>query len=89
MFELIPQAAVNIGLMFISSVFGAIFKFLYDKLRDLQNADLELAEKVKGIELLVAGNYTKRSEMERMYDALFSKLDRIEDKLDTKLDKPR
>lgn len=89
MFDLIPQAAVNIGLMFISSVFGAIFKFLYDKLRDLQNADLELAEKVKGIELLVAGNYTKRTEMERMYDALFNKLDRIEDKLDTKLDKPR
>lgn len=89
MLDLIPQAAVNVGLMFISSVFGAIFKFLYDKLRDLQNADLELAEKVKGIELLVAGNYTKRTEMERMYDALFNKLDRIEDKLDTKLDKPR
>lgn len=87
--SVLSQSAVNVGLMFISSVFGWIFKVLYDKMRELQIADLQLAEKVQAIELLVAGNYIKRSEMDKMYDALFSKLDRIENKLDSKADKPR
>lgn len=85
----ISQNFINIGLMFISTVFGWVFKFLYDKLRELQTADLQLAEKVQSIELLVAGTYIKRTEMEKMYDALFSKLDRIENKLDGKADKQR
>ncbi len=80
---------INIGLMFVSTVFGWVFKFLYDKLRELQEKDIALAEKVSAIELLVAGTYIKRTEMEKMYDAMFAKLDRIENKLDGKVDKLR
>lgn len=70
-----------------SGALGFVVKVLYDKLSDLQRADLELAAKVQSIEVLVAGQYIKRSEMEKTIDALFLKLDRIEAKLDHKADK--
>jgi len=66
---------------------GWALKFIYDKLHDLQLIDVSLADKVQKIEVLVAGEYIKRSEMDKMYIALFSKLDRIENKLDGKVDK--
>lgn len=70
-----------------SAMLGWALKFIYDKLHDLQLIDVSLADKVQKIEVLVAGEYIKRSEMDKMYIALFSKLDRIENKLDGKVDK--
>ena len=71
----------------VSAMLGWALKFIYDKLHDLQLIDVSLADKVQKIEVLVAGEYIKRSEMDKMYIALFSKLDRIENKLDGKVDK--
>ena len=48
---------------------------------------MTLAEKVNGIEILVAGNYVKKDDFDRFTDAIFSKLDKISDKLDNKADK--
>lgn len=47
----------------------------------------ELSVKVQSIELLVAGEYVKKAEIQQLSDSLFKKLDRIEDKLDGKVDK--
>ena len=63
-------------------------KVMWDSLRDLRIADTILAEKVGTIEVLVAGSYAKRDELDKMAAAIFLKLDRIEAKLDTKADKP-
>lgn len=53
-----------------------------------QRVDLtKLAEKVQSIDVLVAGTYVKREELEKVIDAIFAKLDRIEAKLDSKADK--
>ena len=49
--------------------------------------DQILADKVQAIELLVAGEYVKRDQLERMETALFKKLDKIEDLLSKKADK--
>lgn len=68
---------------------GWILNTVRDGLRDLQHADIELADKVQAIEVLVAGQYVKRSELEKLSDALFMKLDRIESKIDGKMDKVR
>lgn len=57
-------------------------------MKDLKKTDAELADKVQKIEVLVAGDYVKRDEMDKLGDALFKKLDRIESKLDGKVDKP-
>lgn len=62
-------------------------KVMWDSLRDLRIADTILAEKVGTIEVLVAGSYAKRDELDKMAAAIFLKLDRIEAKLDTKADK--
>lgn len=60
---------------------------MHEALKDLQLEDKQLAEKVSKIEVLVAGDYVKKEELSKMTDALFAKLDRIEDKLDGKVDK--
>lgn len=68
--------------------FGSVWvKGLSDSMKDMKATDIILAEKVQGIEVLVAGEYVKREELEKLGDALFKKLDRIEMKLDSKADK--
>ena len=62
-------------------------KVLHDSVRDLQDADKRRADKVSSIEVLVAGNYVKRDDFDKSVEAIFRKLDRIEDKLDGKADK--
>lgn len=76
----------------IMSGFGAAIAFIlrvvWEGLRELQKADLELASRVNEVQLVVAGQYVKREDMERIQAALFAKLDRIESKLDGKMDRP-
>lgn len=71
--------------------FGALIGFLlnavWQAVKDLQKSDKDIAEKVSSIEVLVAGQYVHRSEFERLSDALFAKLDKIDNKLDGKADK--
>ena len=60
---------------------------VWESLKDLQSADKMLSEKVAAIEVLVAGAYVTREELQKTVSAVFTKLDRIEDKLDHKVDK--
>lgn len=62
-------------------------KVLHESVRDLQEADKKLAEKVGSVEVLVAGNYVKRDELAQSLNAIFAKLEKISDKLDGKADK--
>lgn len=72
----------------IAAFFGGWWmKVLHETVRDLQEADKRLADKVAAIEVLVAGNYVKRDDFDKSVEAIFRKLDRIEDKLDHKVDK--
>jgi hypothetical protein len=76
----------------ILGAFGALIGFLLNSMwqavKDLQTGDKELMKKVSEIEVLVAGAYVKKDELTSCVTALFTKLDRIEDKLDSKVDKP-
>ena len=73
------------------SGFGALLGFLlnavWQAVKELQEGDKELAAKISEIEVLVAGDYVKKGEFSSVVTALFKKLDRIEDKIDTKKDK--
>ena len=81
------QTMINI-LMGLTAFFGGIWvRGLSDSMKELKAADISLADKVQGIELLVAGQYVTRIELKGFEDALFKKLDRIESKLDGKQDK--
>ncbi len=76
------------ALFTIAGVLGGwLLTIFHQTMKDLQKFDFELAEKVHAIELLVAGQYVKKDELQALSVALFSKLDRIEQKLDQKADK--
>lgn len=68
-------------------VMGFILKVIWDSYKSLKESDKELADKVNKIEVLVAGEYVKRDDFDRVANALFVKLDKISDKLDRKVDK--
>ena len=72
----------------VAAFFGGWWlKVIHETVRDLQETDKRLADKVAAIEVLVAGAYVRKDEFTQSVNALFAKLDRIEDKLDKKMDK--
>lgn len=66
---------------------GFVLKVMWDSYKELKMADSLLADKVNSIEVLVAGQYVKRDDFDRVANAIFIKLDKISDKLDQKADR--
>lgn len=81
------QNLINALIAVVGSGFGWILKVVWDSVKDLQKADDQLIEKVNKIEVLVAGEYVKREDFRADMDRLFDKLDQIDKKLDSKVDK--
>ena len=81
------QIGFNIAVGLVAFLGGWVMNNLRDSLKSLQKADNELTNKVQAIEVLVAGTYVKRDELDKLGQAIFAKLDRIEGKLDGKADK--
>ena len=81
------QMLFNIAITVSGFLGGWWLKVMWDAVKDLQAADKVLVEKVSSIEILVAGSYMSRHDFDRVANAIFAKLDKIEDKLDRKVDK--
>jgi hypothetical protein len=81
------QSIINWLLTGFGALIGFLLNAVWQAVKDLQIADKEMADKVGQIEVLVAGNYLRRDDFEHTIEALFKKLDKIEDKLDGKADK--
>lgn len=81
------QVIINWLLAGFGSMIGFLLNAVWQYVKDLQSANKELAGKVAEIEVLVAGAYVRKDEFTQSVNALFAKLDRIEDKLDKKADK--
>lgn len=81
------QTIVNWLLGGFGALIGFLLNAVWQAVKDLQAADKELATKVSEIEVLVAGAYVKKDDFNELSKAIFAKLDRIEDKLDGKVDK--
>ena len=81
------QTIINWLLAGFGALIGFLLNAVWQTVKDLQTADKALAEKVGNIEVLVAGAYVKKDEFTQSINALFAKLDKIEDKLDKKADK--
>ena len=84
MFE---QTIFNIAIAVAGFLGGWTLKVMWESLKDLQLADKILVEKVNTIEILIAGNYINKIDFDKIANAIFTKLDKIEDKLDRKVDK--
>jgi len=81
------QTVIN-TLLGLTAFFGGIWvRGISDSLKDMKATDTVLAEKVQKIEVLVAGEYVKRDDLDVLSTAIFKKLDRIETKIDGKADK--
>ena len=81
------QQVFNVAVAIIGALGGWLMRIMWQSLKDLQARDEKLADKVAQIEVLVAGEYAKRHELGRLEKVLFTKLDRIEDKIGSKVDK--
>ena len=81
------QSIYNWAFGLLNLVFGFALKAIWDSYKELKATDMSLAEKVNSIEILVAGNYVKKDDFDRFTDAIFTKLDKISDKIDNKADK--
>ena len=82
-----PQIAFNVAVGVAGTLGGWWLNVVWGSLKDLQTADKALIEKVGAIEVLVAGRYLTREEFNGTITALFSKLDKIQDLLNSKVDK--
>lgn len=85
--DFMDQTLVNWLLAGFGALIGFLLNAVWQAVKDLQKADQSLSEKVGAIEVLVAGNYVKKEEFQDNIKALFAKLDKIEDKIDRKVDK--
>ena len=81
------QTIINWLLAGFGALIGFLLNAVWQAVKDLQSADTKLANKVAEIEVLVAGDYLRRDDFQHTVEALFKKLDKIEDKLDRKADK--
>jgi hypothetical protein len=81
------QSLINWIIASAGALIGFVLKSIWDAVKDLQTSDKELADKVSRIEILVAGEYVKKDEFDKIIYRLFQKLDSIEEKVDGKADK--
>lgn len=81
------QQVFNVVLSIAGALGGWWMKAMWYALKELQKADDRLATQVSDLKVLVAGDYVRREMFDRLSDAIFAKLDRIENKLDGKADK--
>jgi len=85
--DLDAQTFINILVGICAGLGGWVLNSVRQSVSRLQDQDQALADKVQRIEVLVAGQYVKRDDMDKLTSAIFAKLDRIESKLDGKQDK--
>jgi hypothetical protein len=81
------QTIINTAIALVGFLGGWILKVVWEGVKDLQIADKILVEKVNTIEILIAGNYINKMDFDKIASAIFAKLDKIDDKLDRKVDK--
>jgi hypothetical protein len=82
-----PQTIFNVLVGLVAFLGGWVLNSLRDSIAALHHADESLTTKVQAVELLVAGSYVKRDDLDKLSAALFDKLDKIDNKLDKKADK--
>jgi hypothetical protein len=81
------QVLFDVAIGVIGVLGGWTLNTVWAAVKDLQEADKELAEKVGNIEVLVAGRYITREEFNSTLNQVFERLDRIRDLLSTKADR--
>lgn len=81
------QVLFDVAIGVIGVLGGWTLNTVWAAVKDLQEADKELADKVAAIEVLVAGRYITREEFNSTFNQVFERLDRIRDMISQKADR--
>ena len=81
------QVFFDVAVGMIGVLGGWVLNTVWGAVKDLQEADKDLADKVAAIEVLVAGRYVTRDEFNSSLGQVFSKLDNIRDIVSQKADR--
>ena len=71
------QVAFNLAVGLAAFLGGWVLNSLKQSIDNLQRQDQALADKVQHIEVLVAGQYVKRDDFDRVCNKIFDKLDKL------------
>lgn len=81
------QVLFNLAIGAMGIIGGWMLNALWGSLKELQQADKQIADKVASIEVLVAGQYVTREEYASSLNVINMKLDRIQQTLSEKADR--
>ena len=76
------QTLINILFACAGAMGGWILNNLKTSIEALQKADSTLADKVQHIEVLVAGTYVKRDDLDKVTSVVHLRFDKLEEKID-------
>lgn len=71
----------------LTLIFGWMLKNASDAIRELRADDKKIADAVAHLETKMASEFVHKDDLRQISDAIFKKLDRIEEKLDRKVDR--
>lgn len=83
----LDQTIINALFTVCGVLIGWMINGIKESIKNARNDHTALNTKVQAIELLVVGNYVKHEDLNALSNAIFAKLDRIETKVDQKMDK--
>jgi len=81
------QLLFNVAFSVILMGAGWLMRVLFDTIRDLRSKDQDIYDKVSVLSVTLPENYVSKRDFKDLNDRIFDKLDRIENKIDTKADK--
>lgn len=78
------QELFNLIVGVAGALSGWWMKAIWEAVKDLQKADTHITNEVTSLKVLIVGEYVKQDTFDKTMNALFAKLDRIEDKADAR-----
>jgi hypothetical protein len=75
------QTAFNVAVTLIGFLGGWILKSVTDTLKEMRVSEHSLRNKVQAMEILVAGSYVRREDLDKFGETMFRKLDKLEERV--------
>ncbi len=89
MSSILDQQIFNALFAIVGAIGGWCLKAIWGAIKDLQQENKLMVEKVTKVEILVVGNYASKPDLAAAMSQLNAKLDSIENKIDKKEDRKR
>ena len=81
------QVLFNIAMAGLGGIFGWLLNSIWQEIKELQSNEKKTTAEIAAINIVVAGDYVKKSEFTRVMDKLFDKIDDISKQINSKADR--